>query len=275
MSSTALITGTSSGIGRATAKLFASNGWNVVATMRNPDGEADRDDPPSPSVDGVMVARLDVTDLDSIAAAVEAGTERFGGIDVLVNNAGYGAYGALESTPREKIVRQFDTNVIGLFDVTKAVLPQMRERRSGTIVNVSSMGGKITLPLGSLYHGTKFAVEGLSEALSYELAAIGVKMKIIEPGIITTDFSGRSFDLTVDPELSEYMPVVQGVIAASQAERVTSPPELVAEVILDAVTDGSDQLRYIAGADAEQIIAIRQASDDATYLAGMKQTYGL
>ena len=274
MSSSVLITGTSSGIGRATAKLFASNGWNVVATMRNPDGEADRDDPLT-SLEGVMVARLDVIDLDSIAAAVAAATERFGGIDVLVNNAGYGAYGALESTPREKIVRQFDTNVIGLFDVTKAVLPQMRERGSGTIVNVSSMGGKITMPLGSLYHGTKFAVEGLSEALSYELGAIGVRMKIIEPGIITTDFSGRSFDMTVDPELTEYLPVVQGMIAASQAERITSPPELVAEVIFGAVTDGSDQLRYVAGADAEQIIAIRQASDDATYLAGMKQTYGL
>ncbi|MEM8620062.1 MAG: SDR family oxidoreductase [Actinomycetota bacterium] len=274
MTSTALITGTSTGIGRATAKHFAANGWNVVATMRNPDAESDLDDSLT-DVEGVLVTRLDVTDLASIDAAITLGTERFGAVDVLVNNAGYGAYGPLESTPREKIVRQFDTNVIGLFDVTKAVLPQMRERGSGTIVNVSSMGGKITMPLGSLYHGTKFAVEGLSEALSFELGAIGIKMKIVEPGIITTDFSGRSMDLSVDPELTEYGPVVQGLIAASQADRTTSSPELVAEIIFAAATDGTDQLRYAAGADAEEIIARRKAADDAAFLAGMRATYGL
>ncbi len=274
MTSTALITGTSTGIGRATARHFSNNGWNVVATMRDPDADRVRDDPLS-TLPGVLVTRLDVTDLDSIDAAVAAGTERFGSIDVLVNNAGYGAYGPLESTPREKIVRQFDTNVIGLFDVTKAVLPQIRTRGSGTIVNVSSMGGKITMPLGSLYHGTKFAVEGLSEALSFELGAIGVAMKIVEPGIITTDFSGRSMDLSVDPELTEYGPVVQGLIAASQADRATSPPELVAQVIFDAATDGTDQLRYVADADAEDIIARRKAADDATFLAQMRNTYGL
>ncbi|MEO1059425.1 MAG: SDR family oxidoreductase, partial [Actinomycetota bacterium] len=265
---------TSTGIGRATAKHFAANGRNVVATMRAPDAESDRDDPLT-DVAGVLVTRLDVTDLASIDAAVALGTERFGAIDVVVNNAGYGAYGPLESTPREKIVRQFDTNVIGLFDVTKAVLPQMRTRGSGTIVNVSSMGGKITMPLGSLYHGTKFAVEGLSEALSFELGAIGVQMKIVEPGIITTDFSGRSMDLSVDPELTEYAPVVQGLIAASQADRTTSSPELVAEIIFDAATDGTDQLRYVAGEDAAEIIAARTAADDATFLGRMRATYGL
>ncbi|MEM9513286.1 MAG: SDR family oxidoreductase [Actinomycetota bacterium] len=274
MTSTALITGTSTGIGRATAKHFAANGWNVVATMRAPEAESGRDDPLT-DVEGVLVTRLDVTDLASIDAAVALGTKHFGAIDALVNNAGYGAYGALESTPREKIVRQFDTNVIGLFDVTKALLPQMRTRGSGVIVNVSSMGGKITMPLGSLYHGTKFAVEGLSEALSFELGAIGVKMKIVEPGIVTTDFSGRSMDLSVDPELSEYAPVVQGLIAASQADRPASSPESVAEIIFGAATDGTDQLRYVAGEDAAQIIAARSAADDATFLAQMRTTYGL
>ena len=274
MTQTALITGTSSGIGRAAVKEFAANGWNVLATMRDPGGEAGRDDPLD-ALDGVAVGRLDVTDLASIDAAVASATEKFGGVDVLVNNAGYGAYGPLEATPREKIVRQFDTNVIGLLDVTKAVLPQMRTRGSGVIVNVSSMGGKITMPLGSLYHGTKFAVEGLSEALSYELGAVGVAMKIVEPGIITTDFSGRSMDLSVDQEMAEYMPVVQGLMAAAQAERPTSSPEFVAKIILGAATDGTDQLRYIAGPDAEQILANRAALDDDAFLAGMKQTYGL
>ncbi len=268
---TVLITGCSTGIGRATAKRFQSEGWNVVATMRNPDAETELT-----ALDNTLVTALDVTDPTSIDAAVGAATDRFGEIDVLVNNAGYGAYGPVESTPREKIVRQFDTNVIGLLDVTKAVLPQFRERGSGVIVNVSSMGGKITMPLGALYHGTKFAVEGISEAMTYELGAIGTRMKIVEPGIIDTDFSGRSMDISMNPDHAEYQPVIDALLGASQAEgRVSSPPEAVADVIFGAATDGTDQLRYIAGPDAEQIIAMRASADDATYLAGMRANFGL
>lgn len=268
---TVLITGCSTGIGRAAAERFQAEGWNVVATMRNPDAETDLT-----ALDNVLVAALDVTDPASIEATVNAANQHFGGIDVVVNNAGYGAYGPLESTPREKIVRQFNTNVIGLLDVTKAVLPQFRERGSGVIVNISSMGGKITMPLGSLYHGTKFAVEGISEALTYELGAIGAQMKIVEPGIVATDFSGRSMDISMNPEHEEYQPVINGLLTASSAEgRFSSEPADIADVIFTAATDGTDQLRYVAGQDAEQMIAMRASADDATYLAGIRANFGL
>ena len=270
MSLTVLITGASSGIGRAAARRFHDEGWNVVATMRNPDAETELS-----ALDNVLVTRLDVTDPASIETAVSESIDRFGAIDVLVNNAGYGAYGPLEATTRDKIVRQFDTNVIGLLDTTKAVLPHFRARHSGTIVNISSMGGKITLPLGSLYHGTKFAVEGISESLSFEMEAIGVKVKIIEPGMIDTDFGGRSLDLSFDPSMEEYQPVLAGLMAeTSNPDASSSSPELVASVIFDAVTDGTDQLRYTAGDDATAIVAQRNAVDDETFLAGMRARFG-
>lgn len=196
MNKTILITGTSSGLGRATAKYFHAKGWSVIATMRTPDQEAELT-----QLDRTLVTRLDVQDAGSIQSAVEAGVARFGRIDALVNNAGYGAYGPLEATPFEKIRRQFDVNVLGLLATTQALLPHFRANRSGTIVNVSSVGGRMTFPLGTLYHGTKFAVEGLSEALHYELLPFGVRVKIVEPGGIRTDFGGRSLDFSNDPKL--------------------------------------------------------------------------
>lgn len=135
-----------------------------------------------------------MTDAASVAAAVDAAEARFGGIDVLLNNAGYGAYGPLEAFDMEGIRRQFDTNVIGLLEVTKVRPARDARAGQGVIVNISSIGGRMTFPLGSLYHGTKFAVEGLSEALHYELEPLGIRVKIVEPGMIATDFSGRSFD---------------------------------------------------------------------------------
>ena len=220
---TILITGASSGIGQATAKYFQQQGWNVVATMRKPEAEDELS-----KLDNVIVTRLDVLDEDSILAAVEATVAKFGAIDALLNNAGYGAYGPLEAFPMEGVRRQFDTNVVGLLTVTKAVLPHMRRQKSGVIANVSSVGGKVTFPLGSLYHGTKFAVEGLSEALHYELDPIGVKVKIIEPGAIATDFAGRSFDFTNDESLSEYQPMVQTVLAGLRPMlEHASPPKIV------------------------------------------------
>src|SRR6186713_301692 len=188
MNKTIFITGTSSGLGRSTAKLFQANGWNVIATMRNPEKESELT-----QLEHTLVTRLDVQDPQSIQSAVAAGLARFGRIDALINNAGYGAYGPLEATPPEKIRRQFDVNVLGLLATTQALLPHFRANRSGIIVNISSIGGRMTFPLGTLYHATKFAVEGLSEALHYELAAFGVRVKVIEPGGIKTDFSGRSF----------------------------------------------------------------------------------
>ena len=209
MPSTVLITGCSSGIGRATAQLFQARGWNVVATMRSPQQETELR-----LLERVLVARLDVQDEASIQAAVDAALARFGRIDVLVNNAGYGAYGPLEATPMDKVRRQFDVNVHGLIATTQAVLPHLRRQRSGVVVNISSIGGRLTFPLGTLYHGTKFAVEGLSEALHYELLPLGVQVKLVEPGMVQTDFAGRSFDFSNDPSLAEYQPVVQALLGA-------------------------------------------------------------
>ena len=271
MSKTILITGASSGIGKTTAKLFQEKGWNVIATMRKPEAEDELT-----RLDNVLVARLDVTDENSIKAAVSEGIAKFGKIDALVNNAGYGAFGPLEATPMEKIERQFDTNVIGLLAVTKAVLPHFRANKDGVIVNISSIGGKMTYPLGTLYHGTKFAVEGISEALNFEMAAIGVRMKIVEPGVIKTDFGGRSFDFTNDETMLEYQGVVRGLMGAFEATvQAGSVPMVVAEVIFEAVTDGTDQLRYTAGEDAKEILANRKAADDATFIGGIKAQFGL
>ncbi|MBL4767676.1 MAG: SDR family oxidoreductase [Rhodobacteraceae bacterium] len=273
MAKTILITGASSGIGKATAKLFQSKGWNVIATMRNPDAEDGLS-----QLSNILVTRLDVTDEGSIKAAVAEGIAEFGYIDVLVNNAGYGAIGPLETFPMENIRRQFDTNVIGLIATTKEVLPHMRAAKSGVIINISSVGGKITFPLLSLYHGTKFAVEGLTESLSYELAPLGIKTKIVEPGAIKTDFAGRSLDLNFDDGLQEYKPTFDAVMAAmGQAVNggASSEPEVVAEVIWNAATDGTATLRYTAGDDAAEYMANRKALDDETFMSGIKARMGL
>jgi len=270
MNQTIFITGASSGIGKATAQLFQSKGWNVIATMRRPEAETELT-----ALDNVLVCKLDVLDPASIRQAIAQGIARFGKIDVLVNNAGYGAYGPLESFPREQIVRQFDTNVIGLLDVTKAVLPYFRRQKSGTIINISSVGGKMTFPLGALYHGTKYAVEGISESLRYEVAAFGGKVKIVEPGAIATDFAGRSFDFRNDETHAEYQSLVAKTMTVMpEFFAQASPASLVAEVLYEAATDGSDRLRYIAGADAEGMIATRQQLDDDAFAAAINTQFG-
>ena len=247
MTQTILITGASSGIGRETAKFFQAKGWNVIATMRNPESETELT-----GLKNVFVTKLDVLDLDSIHQTISNGIQKFGNIDVLLNNAGYGAYGPLESFPREKILRQFNTNVIGLLDVTRAILPHFREKRKGIIMNISSMGGKMTFPLGSLYHGTKFAVEGISESLRYEVEQFGGMVKIIEPGAIDTDFAGRSFDFNNDEKLIAYQNIVTKIMTAfPQMIKNASPTSVVTKVIYEAATDGSSKLRYMAGKDAK------------------------
>lgn len=273
MSKTVLITGASSGIGKASAGLFADRGWNVVATMRNPDDGVDLADR-----DSVLVTRLDVLDSASIAAAVDAGLARFGGIDVLLNNAGYGAYGPLEATPMSVIRRQFDVNLFGLVETIQAVLPTMRAQRSGVIINVSSVGGRITYPLGTLYHGSKWAVEGLSEALHFELGALGIRVKIVEPGGVNTDFGGRSFVFTTNPELTDYQPLVDMAAAALQQGTPSGnqEPEGVAEVIFTAATDGTAQLRYISGDGAQALLATRYSPvQDEQFVVGMRARFGL
>lgn len=271
MKQTILITGSSTGIGKATAKFFHNKGWNVIATMRTPENEEELK-----KLEDVLVTRLDVLDLTSIKAAVKQGIEKFGKIDVVVNNAGYGAYGPLESFPRENILRQFNTNVTGLLDVTREIIPHFRKNKNGILINISSVGGKITFPLGSLYHGTKFAVEGISESLNYEMEQIGCKIKIIEPGAINTDFAGRSFDFNNDKSLIEYQDTVDKMLkAVENLLQYASDPELVAEVIYEAATDGTDTLRYTAGEDAKELLAARKIVSDEEFSKNLKGQFAV
>ena len=271
MSKTILITGTSSGIGKETAKLFQSKGWNVVATMRNPEKETELS-----QLENVLVTQLDVLNIETIQNAIKEALSKFGKIDVLLNNAGYGAYGPLEAFSKEKIYRQFNTNVLGLLDVTKEILPHFRFNKNGIIINISSIGGKMTFPLGTLYHGTKFAVEGISEALSFEMEAFGGKVKIIEPGMIATDFGGRSFDFNNDETMIEYQKIVGSLInALPEMAENASPASVVANVIFEAATDGTNQLRYTAGEDAKILITNRKQLDDESFIGGIKLQFGL
>jgi len=273
MKKTILITGCSTGIGRITAKYFQEKGWNVAATVRsNPEEDTELN-----ALDNTLVVALDVTKEETIKEAVAKTIERFGQIDVLLNNAGYGSYGILEATPENAIRMQFDVNVIGTLLVSKNVIPYMRKAAQGTIINISSMGGKISFPLGTLYHGSKFAVEGLSEALSFELEAIGLQVKMIEPGMINTNFEATLINnLKIDQSQTEYAEFLQKAMAGMQQSGGNgSEPIIVAEKIYEAATDGKTQLRYIAGADAEQLIAARKQMDDTSYMAMMKQQMGL
>jgi NADP-dependent 3-hydroxy acid dehydrogenase YdfG len=186
MKKTILITGASSGIGRSTAKSFQEKGWNVIATMRSPEKETELN-----TLENTLVTKLDVLELDTIDSALTEGIDEFGKIDVVLNNAGYGLMGTFESATRESIIRQFGVNVQGLFDVTQAALPHFRKNKDGMFINISSIGGKMTFPLMPLYHSTKWAVEGFSESLRWEMAQIGVQVKLVEPGGVATDFGGR------------------------------------------------------------------------------------
>ena len=269
MNKTILITGTSSGIGKATAIYFQQKGWNVIATMRSPEKDTELKE-----LENVLLEKLDVLDLESINQAIQNGIEKFGKIDALVNNAGYGAYGPLESFPRENIIKQFNTNAIGLMDVTKAIIPHFRANKDGVIVNISSIGGQMTFALGSLYHGTKFAVEGISESLHYEMKEIGVKVKIVEPGMIATDFGGRSFDFQAG-EIADYQPIIGALMKQWQnPDNSSSAASLVADVIYTAVSDDSEQLRYRAGDDANFLLDSRKKMTDNEFFSMMNNQMG-
>lgn len=266
---TILITGASSGIGKATAAYFLAKGWQVAATMRQPDGVD------LPESDKLLKLRLDVQDSDSVKAAVTQTVEAFGAIDVLLNNAGYGSAGPLESATDAQIRRQFDVNLFGLIDVIRAALPQMRSQGSGLIVNVSSIGGLVTFPLFSLYHASKWAIEGLSESLQYELNPLGIQVKLIEPGGVSTDFAGRSLDMFDSSGLPDYTPTLNKVLESfgpdSERAKNRSTAEQMAEGIYGAVTDGSQQLRYVLGKDAQEIWAYRQQVPVETFRTTIKQ----
>jgi len=271
MTKTLLATGASSGIGRASVQLFQKRGWNVIATMRSPQNETELTHLPN-----VLVTRADVTDEVGIGNAVREGIAKFGQVDVLLNNAGYGAYGPLEATPIEHIRKEFETNVIGALAAIKAITPHFRERRSGTIVNMSSMGGRAAMPLGSLYHGSKFAVEGMTEALQYEMAEIGVGVKLVEPGITRTNFGGCSFQFNDDPSLSEYRRIVASTMGAFEIfSKDASEAEAVAETIYRAATDDDDRLRYVTGKDAEALLKVRMEESDAGFTRHIRKSFGL
>jgi NAD(P)-dependent dehydrogenase (short-subunit alcohol dehydrogenase family) len=268
---TVLITGASSGIGRATAFLFMQRGWNVAATMRDPDRAGDLALGPA-----VIVPRLDVLDRASIDAAVASTAERFGSIDVLVNNAGYAVLGPLEAIPPANVERQFATNVLGPIATTRAVLPRFRAQGHGLVVNVSSVVGRMTLPLGSVYGATKFAVEGLSEALRFELEAIGARVKLVEPGLVATDFGTRSMEFHAGAELGAYGSVVMALGQAARRMAADSEdPTVVAETIWRAATDGSPQLRYPAGETAARMLAERAELGDEELHARTRERFGL
>ena len=251
---TIVITGASSGIGKATARLFLAKGWNVVATMRNPAAEKDLKEQPR-----LKLIALDVENPESPRAAVAAAIKAYGRIDVWLNNAGYSVFGPVEAGGRKEIERQFDVNVFGLIACVQAIAPHFRERRAGVLINVSSIGGIMTLPAYAVYNATKFAVEGLSEGLWYELGTFGVKVKVIEPGAIKTDFGGRSQDVWDISRLPDYAPFMQKVKAArDRYTRNSSTPEVVADVIYRAATDPSDRLRYLAGSDARRFVPLRR-----------------
>jgi NAD(P)-dependent dehydrogenase (short-subunit alcohol dehydrogenase family) len=269
MPQTAFITGASTGIGRAAAVYFRDHGWNVVATMRNPSEHSGLDS------ERVRTVALDVTDAATIRPAFEQALKAFGQIDVLVNNAGYGAFGPFEAATNEQIERQYATNVTGLMFVTREFLPHFRERKSGVIVNISSVGGRATFPLYSLYHGTKWAVEGFSESLNFELNPFGIRVKLVEPGVIKTDFVTRSLDVLKKDGLDVYDAFTKKFTEGWSSARNASSPELVAEVIYGAATDGTDQLRYTAGDDAKMVIETRAKISQEDYYATIWKRFGL
>lgn len=255
---TIIITGASAGIGKAAARLFAENGWRVAATMRSPEREEDLG-----SLQNIDLYALDLTwNEERIRETIDTIVGDLGGLDVLVNNAGIGVFGAFESASQELIERQFNTNVFGLMRVTRAVLPHLRRNRKGSIVNVSSAVGQIALPMQSLYNSTKFAIEGLSESLQYELRPLGIRVKVVEPGNVKTDFF-KSLTVAKDPSIGDYEAYQDQVIANHfKLDDRGSSPESIASIVYRAALDQSDKLRFVAGRDASIFLKIRKLLPD-------------
>jgi short-subunit dehydrogenase len=251
MHKTIFITGASAGLGKETAKLFNSKGWHVIATMRSPEKENDLK-----QLKDVTILPLDVSDKIQIEETIKKVMEKYS-VDVVLNNAGYGLIGALEAFTDEQITRQINTNLLGTIRVSKAFIPYFREKRSGMFINITSMLGLVGYPTCSIYAATKFALDGFSESLAYDLAHFNVKIKIIAPGGIQTDFAGRSIDGAYH---EAYQKLVEKVSEGYSAESIAkfSSAESIANVIFEAATDEKNQLRYVAGADAISLYNERQ-----------------
>ncbi|MET4385385.1 NAD(P)-dependent dehydrogenase (short-subunit alcohol dehydrogenase family) [Bradyrhizobium sp. F1.4.3] len=259
---TLLITGSSTGFGHATAKLFADRGWNVVATMRDVSAAGDL-----AGRNNVLVSRLDVTEPASIDQAIKASIGHFGKLDAVINNAGYGQYGIFETIPQESIQRNFDVNVFGVMNVIRAIVPVFRKQKEGLILNVSSVGGLVGLPSISIYLSTKFALEGFTECLSYELASQNIVVKLVEPGGGDTAFHARSSKQNAgDGGIDSYGPFLERAYAAlGKLAQHMATPERIAAVIYGAVTDGTKRLRYFAGDDVKHLVEARRKLSDEDY----------
>ncbi|MBD3373602.1 SDR family NAD(P)-dependent oxidoreductase [candidate division KSB1 bacterium] len=260
---TALVTGASSGIGKETVQLLLNAGATVYGAARRVEKMKDLEQK------GAQAIKLDVTDNESVKSVVDSILEKEGSIDILINNAGYGSYGAIEDIPIEEARRQFDVNIFGLAHLTQRVLPAMRENRYGKIVNISSMGGKIYTPFGGWYHATKHALEGLSDCLRIETEPFGIDVVIIEPGGIATDWGIISADNLRKTSGNGAYAELANKTADNLAERYSSdklsPPDVVARTILKAVTASRPKTRYATGYMAGFTIFMRQLLSDRIF----------
>ena len=258
MQKTIFITGASSGLGKASAKLFAQKGWNVIATMRKPEKETELTE-----IENITLLPLDVTNVEQIKTTTRKALA-LSGIDVVFNNAGYGLAGPFEGATDAQIVNQINTNLLGVMRVMQSFLPHFRENKSGIFITTTSIGGLVTLPFNSVYHATKWALEGFSESLAFELKDFGITVKTVSPGGITTDFSGRSLVLTQHDAYDQQINKVLSVFMDPERAKNYSTGEQIAEVVFEAATDGKSTLRYVAGADAKEMYAQRlEVGDEA------------
>ncbi|MCU1622234.1 MAG: short-chain dehydrogenase/reductase [Frankiales bacterium] len=260
MAKTAIVTGASAGIGEATCLALVEKGFTVYAVARRADRMAHLADK------GIVPVSADVTADASMVALVDKVIAATGRIDVLVNNAGYGSYGALEEVPMEEARRQFDVNIFGLARLTQLVLPHMREQRSGRIINVSSVGGRIWEPLGAWYHATKFAVEGLSDSLRAELRPHGIAVVVIQPGAIRTEWAAISADNLLQassiPAYQEQVRIGAAVLRKADETRAASPPSTVARTIAKAATARHPRTRYATGGGARSVLLFNRLLTD-------------
>jgi NAD(P)-dependent dehydrogenase (short-subunit alcohol dehydrogenase family) len=268
MKKTVLITGCSSGFGRLAAKKFQKEGWNVVATMLSPEKETELN-----ILENVHVIRLDVTDKQSIQNAVVEGIDKFGKIDVLVNNAGYGGHGLFEQFSDEAVRKMYETNVFGVMNVTREVLPSMRKQKDGCIINITSIGGKVSVPLVSIYSSTKFALEGLSEGIAYELKRFNIQVKTVAPGAYPTDFMAHRDDHldAGDDELKEYATELSNHWHENVGRNMqqqggnTADPQEVADKIFECATKETPT-HNIVGADTEMLMQMKNSMPQQEFL---------
>jgi NAD(P)-dependent dehydrogenase (short-subunit alcohol dehydrogenase family) len=267
VSKAVLITGCSSGIGRATAEHLASRGWRVYASARKPESIADLEGK------GCSTLALDVTGEESMRSAVKAVEDEQGAVGILVNNAGYSQSGAIEDVPMDEVRRQFETNVFGLARMCQLVLPGMRRQHWGRIVNLSSMGGRFTFPGGGYYHATKHAVEAISDALRFEVAGFGVDVVIIEPGLIRTRFGdaavGSIHGGSGDGPYAEFNAAVaestKSVYEEGPLARLGGGPETVARAVEKAITARRPKTRYKVTPSARMILTTRRLLPDRAW----------